>query len=323
MGKMEEGERKKPECLSPYLSAFGFWVRWQFLIPFPYFLLLLPISESPQSALLGFHHLHSKFPILRLAQFLFAWLDPETINWFLACTMEVSCISTKLTNFVGQALMLICCIHKQDTESGLLKPEELPASDWAVLDPGLSYIPVLCDDLGSPATLPCFPSQFSSANLVQDFSTFKCMKRDLESCTCYPLKNLKSFGKLTSHVSSTQSYMTKTIKLSSLSSRQWMPSVLSYNCIKNATSKKIFPKGTTEHWLLKMNLEISYHHLFEASLASPRQCLITQPSVIPQFPIHASVIVPATLCIAVWMCAYVSCILWRENVILRKYRLGL
>lgn len=49
--------------------------------------------------------------------------------------MEVSYVSPEFTDFVAHALMLIYCLHKQDTESGLLKIEELPDSTWAVLDP--------------------------------------------------------------------------------------------------------------------------------------------------------------------------------------------
>ena len=142
------------------------------------------------------------------------WTLTETIGWIPTSTMGASYISTKFTNFVAHALMLIYCLHQQDTESGLLlKTEELPDSAWAVLALGLSYTPVSCAETGPLAALPCFPGGFSLANLVQEFSTFTFLKQGLESYTPYSLKHLKSFCKLISHLSDTQSCMTKTIKL--------------------------------------------------------------------------------------------------------------
>ena len=95
--------------------------------------LLLLMSRSPHSILLGFsvlHHLHNKFSILRLGWFLFSSLDPDWHTapdpcWFCGGLLH----QLHVSSFGCHALMPFNCSHKRDTESGFRKnPGELPAS---------------------------------------------------------------------------------------------------------------------------------------------------------------------------------------------------
>lgn len=176
--------------------------------------------------------------------------------------MGVSCISTKFTNFVGHALNAHLLGSQTRHWIRVTEAWEAPRLRLGSTGPKPLLHPCALCWARVTSHTPLFSWWILLANLVHNFSTFKCLKKGLESCTLYPLKNLKSFCKLTSRVSSTQSYMTKTIELSGFSSRQWMPSVLSYNCVKDSNSKKTFlrePLGTGYwRWTWRSAITISF-----------------------------------------------------------------